>query len=278
MLRQRLLTAFILAPLLLIGVFFFSEAWFAALIAFPLLLAAWEWSGLYEIKHPAPRIALIVLGVVGALVLYIGNSDDVLLWILGLSSLVWSGLFIDLLNRPVLANFGQRWIGLTVGTIGLIVAWLSFTALRQAEGGEKLVFILLAIIWVADSGAYFIGKRWGRRRLAPLISPGKSIEGLIGGIGSAALVGFVAALLLGFRDVIEVVTWTVVAILVSSISVVGDLAQSRIKRRCGKKDSGTLLPGHGGILDRIDSLLAAAPVYGLLVLYVLPQLFAGVSG
>jgi phosphatidate cytidylyltransferase len=277
-LRQRLLTAFILAPLLLIGVFFFSEAWFAALIAFPLLLAAWEWSGLYEIKHPAPRIALIVLGVVGALVLYIGNSDDVLLWILGLSSLVWSGLFIDLLNRPVLANFGQRWIGLTVGTIGLIVAWLSFTALRQAEGGEKLVFILLAIIWVADSGAYFIGKRWGRRRLAPLISPGKSIEGLIGGIGSAALVGFVAALLLGFRDVIEVVTWTVVAILVSSISVVGDLAQSRIKRRCGKKDSGTLLPGHGGILDRIDSLLAAAPVYGLLVLYVLPQLFAGVSG
>lgn len=278
MLRQRLLTAFILAPLLLIGVFFFSEAWFAALIAFPLLLAAWEWSGLYEIKHPAPRIALIVLGVVGALVLYIGNSDDVLLWILGLSSLVWSGLFIDLLNRPVLANFGQRWIGLTVGTIGLIVAWLSFTALRQAEGGEKLVFILLAIIWVADSGAYFIGKRWGRRRLAPLISPGKSIEGLIGGIGSAALVGFVAALLLGFRDVIEVVTWAVVAILVSSISVVGDLAQSRIKRRCGKKDSGTLLPGHGGILDRIDSLLAAAPVYGLLVLYVLPQLFAGVSG
>tara|TARA_B100002003_G_scaffold233366_1_gene246144 strand:- start:555 stop:1391 length:837 start_codon:yes stop_codon:yes gene_type:complete len=277
-LRQRLLTAFILAPLLLIGVFFFSEAWFAALIAFPLLLAAWEWSGLYEIKHPAPRIALIVLGVVGALVLYIGNSDDVLLWILGLSSLVWSGLFIDLLNRPLLANFGQRWIGLTVGTIGLIVAWLSFTALRQAEGGEKLVFILLAIIWVADSGAYFIGKRWGRRRLAPLISPGKSIEGLIGGIGSAALVGFVAALLLGFRDVIEVVTWTVVAILVSSISVVGDLAQSRIKRRCGKKDSGTLLPGHGGILDRIDSLLAAAPVYGLLVLYVLPQLFAGVSG
>lgn len=278
MLRQRLLTAFILAPLLLIGVFFFSEAWFAALIAFPLLLAAWEWSGLYEIKHPAPRIALIILGVVGALVLYIGNSDDVLLWILGLSSLVWSGLFIDLLNRPVLANFGQRWIGLTVGTIGLIVAWLSFTALRQAEGGEKLVFILLAIIWVADSGAYFIGKRWGRRRLAPLISPGKSIEGLIGGIGSAALVGFVAALLLGFRDVIEVVTCTVVAILVSSISVVGDLAQSRIKRRCGKKDSGTLLPGHGGILDRIDSLLAAAPVYGLLVLYVLPQLFAGVSG
>ena len=278
MLRQRLLTAFILAPLLLIGVFFFSEAWFAALIAFPLLLAAWEWSGLYEIKHPAPRIALIILGVVGALVLYIGNSDDVLLWILGLSSLVWSGLFIDLLNRPLLANFGQRWIGLTVGTIGLIVAWLSFTALRQAEGGEKLVFILLAIIWVADSGAYFIGKRWGRRRLAPLISPGKSIEGLIGGIGSAALVGFVAALLLGFRDVIEVVTWTVVAILVSSISVVGDLAQSRIKRRCGKKDSGTLLPGHGGILDRIDSLLAAAPVYGLLVLYVLPQLFAGVSG
>ena len=278
MLRQRLLTAFILAPLLLIGVFFFSEAWFAALIAFPLLLAAWEWSGLYEIKHPAPRIALIILGVVGALVLYIGNSDDVLLWILGLSSLVWSGLFIDLLNRPVLANFGQRWVGLTVGTIGLIVAWLSFTALRQAEGGEKLVFILLAIIWVADSGAYFIGKRWGRRRLAPLISPGKSIEGLIGGIGSAALVGFVAALLLGFRDVIEVVTWTVVAILVSSISVVGDLAQSRIKRRCGKKDSGTLLPGHGGILDRIDSLLAAAPVYGLLVLYVLPQLFAGVSG
>jgi len=277
-LRQRLLTAFILAPLLLIGVFFFSEAWFAALIAFPLLLAAWEWSGLYEIKHPAPRIALIVLGVVGALVLYIGNSKAVLLWILGLSSLVWSGLFIDLLNRPVLANFGQRWIGLTVGTIGLIVAWLSFTALRQAEGGEKLVFILLAIIWVADSGAYFIGKRWGRRRLAPLISPGKSIEGLIGGIGSAALVGFVAALLLGFRDVIEVVTWTVVAILVSSISVVGDLAQSRIKRRCGKKDSGTLLPGHGGILDRIDSLLAAAPVYGLLVLYVLPQLFAGVSG
>ena len=278
MLRQRLLTAFILAPLLLIGVFFFSEAWFAALIAFPLLLAAWEWSGLYEIKHPAPRIALIVLGVVGALVLYIGNSKAVLLWILGLSSLVWSGLFIDLLNRPVLANFGQRWIGLTVGTIGLIVAWLSFTALRQAEGGEKLVFILLAIIWVADSGAYFIGKRWGRRRLAPLISPGKSIEGLIGGIGSAALVGFVAALLLGFRDVIEVVTWAVVAILVSSISVVGDLAQSRIKRRCGKKDSGTLLPGHGGILDRIDSLLAAAPVYGLLVLYVLPQLFAGVSG
>lgn len=193
-------------------------------------------------------------------------------------SLAWCGLVVDLVRRPVLTDFGQKWFGLAVGTFGLIAAWLSLIALRQTTGGAHLVFTLLAIIWMADSGAYFTGKRWGKRRLAPLISPGKSVEGLIGGIGSAVLTGVVAALLLGFQSSLEIIAWIILTIVVSSISVVGDLAESRLKRRCGKKDSGTLLPGHGGVLDRIDSLLAAAPVYGLIVLWILPQLATESSG
>jgi phosphatidate cytidylyltransferase len=182
---------------------------------------------------------------------------DTVLW-LGLSALLFS-------RRKPLALLRQRRPGmLLLGLACLLLAWLAVTWLHARANGPALLLSLLLLVWLADSAAYFAGRAWGRRKLAPMISPGKTLAGLAGALVAAGLLGAgvgSAGLLPGQSMPAMVLIYVVIAV----VSVAGDLAESAVKRQAGVKDSGQLLPGHGGVLDRIDSLIAAAPVFAALV-------------
>jgi phosphatidate cytidylyltransferase len=147
--------------------------------------------------------------------------------------------------------FGVLWVGLLLSYLG---------AIHLQDPSRRELYLLLAGVWLGDSGAYYVGRRFGRRKLAPRLSPGKTVEGLLGGI-AASLLGIVACWrLLGLGDTIGFGHVLPLGLLIALFAVLGDLAESAIKRGAGVKDSGTLFPGHGGVLDRLDSLLFAAPV------------------
>jgi phosphatidate cytidylyltransferase len=149
------------------------------------------------------------------------------------------------------------------GVIVLAAPWVAFMALRD-EFGPAYVLFLFLLVWIADIGAYFAGRRWGRRKLAVTISPGKTWEGALGAGMAALMFALAGAAVLGVGARWP---WFVAICMVTvGFSIVGDLFESMLKRQCGMKDSGTLLPGHGGVLDRVDSLTAAAPIF-LLGLY-----------
>jgi len=147
------------------------------------------------------------------------------------------------------------WIG-AAGFAVLVPAGLAMLTLRPLE-----VLLVLLLVWIADTAAYFVGRSWGRRKLAPSISPGKSWEGAIGGLAGAAAYAIICGY---FIPVTAWAAFTAAAVLVAMASIVGDLFESAVKRQAGVKDSGTLLPGHGGILDRIDSATATLPLAALL--------------
>jgi phosphatidate cytidylyltransferase len=142
----------------------------------------------------------------------------------------------------------------------LVPAWYAVSALRGGENGLTLLLMLLVLVWGADIGAYVAGKTWGRRKLLPAVSPGKTLEGAAGGLVACVLTGFGFAVWLEL-SLLASVTLMLLSLLTGMVSVLGDLLESMLKRERGIKDSGQLLPGHGGVLDRIDSLTAAAPVF-----------------
>lgn len=136
-----------------------------------------------------------------------------------------------------------------------------------------MVMILISLIWIADIGAYFVGRKWGKRKLAPTISPGKTVEGLLGGLtGVIVYASMIGHWVLGYSGWTWLL-WVVLVLMTALFSVSGDLFESRLKRRVNVKDSGTILPGHGGVLDRIDSISAAAPVF-FVGLHAIPVLTA----
>ncbi len=155
---------------------------------------------------------------------------------------------------------GQAWAAALAGLPVLVPAWLALSYLhRVPERGPQLTLFLLLLVFAADIGAYFAGRAFGRLKLAPQVSPGKTWEGVIGGLSSAALIAYAGALWFKF-DTIAILG---LGCAVALVSVVGDLTESMFKRHVGLKDSGAILPGHGGMLDRLDSITAAAPVFAL---------------
>jgi phosphatidate cytidylyltransferase len=262
-LRQRTLTALALGPLALVAVLWLPTAWLALVLALVVLLGAWEWTTLAGFKTPLGRggyLALVALGLMLLWPLHLWGLGG---WILAPVVLAWLGLI------PVLAQVREipRVEGpepglLALGLPVLLGPWLALLALDARPNGPYLVLFLLLLIWAADIAAYFAGRRWGRIKLAPALSPGKTRVGAYAALVAACLAGVILALLLGLGP------WQGLALILiclgtAVISVVGDLFESLLKRRRGLKDSGTLLPGHGGILDRIDSMTAAAPVFTL---------------
>ena len=265
MLKQRLLTALFLIPLFIGIVFVLPSYLVASLFAIVVLQATWEWGGLINLPMRAERL-LLVSGVLNVLWFgYLLSASSIAVnLLLGVAVLWWclAAWWIRQFEAEHDIPYG-RYLGRDVwaGMLTLVPAWLALVVLHANPAlGPRYVVFLLVLIWVADSGAYFIGRRFGRHKLARLVSPGKTWEGAAGALLVSLLVAWIGVAALDVDDGVRL-QFVVICIVTAMFSIVGDLFESLVKRRAGVKDSGTLLPGHGGVLDRIDSLTAAAPVF-----------------
>lgn len=258
MLRQRVLTAVVLAPLVIAGVLFAPPMGFAAGLAVVVLASAWEWAALIPVRGTSQRVAYVVLLAVLLALLSDGLARyPALQQQLPVAGVAWWLLAGVWLAFPA-AGREARAVKAVTGMLVLLPCWVALVALH-AQDPVRVLF-LLALIWSADIGAYFVGKRFGQRKLAPRVSPGKTWAGTWGGLILSVLfaTGVGLAVLPGPADVLKLALLCGVTVVFSGI---GDLSVSLMKRHCGIKDSGKLLPGHGGVLDRLDSLFAAAPVF-----------------
>lgn len=261
MLKQRIITAVILAPLAIAGFVLLEGHWFALFIGAVVVLAAWEWARLAGETGQTGRViyALVVALLLVGLYRYSGPAPYLLI-----PAVVWWLVAAVMVIRY---PRGRGWwagsiIARLLGLLILLPAWYGLVLLREAPNGLWLIMALMVLVWAADIGAYFAGKTWGRRKLMPNVSPGKTLEGFLGGLALTQLLSLVALLFLGW-SLSSLLMGLLAAALVVIFSVLGDLTESLFKRDQHLKDSSNLLPGHGGVLDRIDSLTAAIPVFSL---------------
>ncbi|WP_299973600.1 phosphatidate cytidylyltransferase [uncultured Pseudoteredinibacter sp.] len=266
MLKQRIITAIILAVVFLAALFKLPLPLFSAFIATVVLIAAWEWanlSGLSKVWQRTAYVALIAsILAVSAFVThnFDGQSADISKAILMAGCLWWAIALLWVQSYPgSAALWGSRWFKALMGMAVLVPTWLAFSYLRAQTSGAWLILIVVLIVACADIGAYFSGKALGKHKLAPAVSPGKSWEGFWGGMLSCVLLAIAVSIM---ADVSLLLTLAII-IPAGLASVLGDLLESMVKRQRGIKDSSRLLPGHGGVLDRVDSLTAAAPVFAL---------------
>ncbi len=259
MIFQRLVTSIVLIILFFLLVFKASNLVFAFVTLGVLLLGAYEWSFLMGVKKRVyaliyPLVLLIVTGAISFL------PTPPIIW----GACAWWFVAIVLVfSWPKSRCFFEKSMAIrgVMGVFTLAPCWLAINYIRIAmpSGAETLLFLFL-LIWSADSGAWFVGRRWGRHLLLPAVSPGKTWEGVLGGMVAALIV-----MLLGFYwSNTPKQLWfgaSILCVCTVMFAVLGDLFESMMKRFAGVKDSGRLLPGHGGVLDRIDSLTAAAPIY-----------------
>lgn len=262
MLFQRVITALLLIPLVVVGVLYLPTELLSVVLALIVMLGALEWSriaGLSSTREKQLFLLLLFVLLCGTYLLV--KTTEFSGWLFAAASLFWCLVMLKLIFYRAKSGLNltppeKAGIGLLV----LIPAWAALVVIHgQGEQGPVLVLFLLTLIWVADTGAYFSGRLWGRVKLAPEISPGKTREGVYGALVGAALWGGLLAWIM--PELGTTYTLILLSLVVCIISVVGDLFESVFKRLAGVKDSGNLLPGHGGVLDRIDSLAAAAPVF-----------------
>lgn len=263
-LKQRVATALVLIPLVIAGVLLLPTVWFGILLALLLLLAGEEWTRLARLSSCGlfmGFLGAITFGVLGVVWLLYHGVGLLPLFLLATLWWIWNTLRIVRIAEIRILK-GPDYRAFFGGLLVLIPAWAGLVWIHQQEHGPYLVLFLMVLIWIADSGAFFAGRRWGRRKLAPLVSPGKTREGAYGALAGGLLWGLLLAALYGGSPLQQAGLLQLCLVTVAA-SIVGDLYESLIKRERGVKDSGRLLPGHGGILDRIDSLTAAAPVFAL---------------
>ena len=267
MLKARIITALILVPLAVAGLFFLPPSGFALFTGFIVFLGAWEWGNMAGLASPGGRI-LYALAVALAMYLIYPANPEYVLWI-ALAGWALSFWFVKRYPKGT-----ELWRSVAarcaLGVVVLLPTWVGLCQLRtgqfqigEYQGNLLLILYVLCIVWVADVGAYFAGRAFGRAKLAPNVSPGKSWAGVWGGLGSVSLFSILVSLGVG-SSVKNTVLLLVVSLAAAAVSVLGDLLESMLKRHRGIKDSGQLLPGHGGIMDRIDSLTAAIPMFAFL--------------
>jgi phosphatidate cytidylyltransferase len=301
MLKQRIITALILAPLALYAILMLPLIGFELLIAVVMGLGAWEWSSMSGMTRFTTKFSYSAVVVAACLALawllpvhlngyqqcqsettglfqcWLNSTD--LIWsqgqlnftyqyILAVAALWWAVSLIMILIYPKHSSVwhNSKILRAIFGLLTLIPTWVAVVSLRTSLYevdtlyGASLIFYVLGIVWAADIGAFFVGVKFGKHKLRPNVSPGKTVEGLMGGIfASSAIIAFAA--LHYHVDPTRIWLHILVGGLTVAVSALGDLNESMFKRCAGMKDSGTLLPGHGGILDRIDSLTAAFPVF-----------------
>ena len=254
---KRVYSALVLLPLLYVLTRHLPPAAFFVLVMAAVLLAQWEFLGLFFEKRHLPSHALVGFAGTGLLLIamqwpaVIDFSLALSITLLGL--LCYQVGFAPAAPRHLsmfILLFGILYIGFTLG---------HFLRLRNQQDGALLVFFVLLVTWAGDAAAYYVGKTWGARPLAPRLSPNKTVEGFLGGLVVAPLIAWIAHL--WFLPIVTPVDCLILGILFTVLGLLGDLSESALKRQAGVKDSGALIPGHGGMLDRVDSLLLNAPVF-----------------
>ena len=263
MLTQRVITALVLLPLLIGAVWFAPTSVLYAVFSAAALAAAWEWSGLMGQKGAA-RTAYVSLTAVLLGATWLARAWWP--WIMGVSALWWAFATRLVLRFP--DNFDNRLPSTprmaVLGQILLLPTILAAAALHAMPDGALRLLYVFGLVFASDTGAYLAGRNFGRNKLAPKVSPGKTREGAIGGLALCAAWTLTAGVYAFHpENAGEVIKLLVLSQIVAVFSIVGDLTESMFKRLAGLKDSGTLLPGHGGALDRVDSLLAALPLMAL---------------
>lgn len=303
MLKQRIITAAILGSVVITAVLMLPSDYFSLMIALIVLLGAWEWLDLIDVQSMKQRVLFIASMIFMMLFIHlwtyilealvpvfdylaekfkfvmedIRKQSGLLEWLVIPPLLFWF-LMMQLIRRTpqdlLKLQLHLRYKAF-IGWFVLIAAWMFLSRLRTFYGSEMALY-LLVLIWVADIAAYFSGKKWGVTKLSPDISPGKTVEGVKGALVSAAVCGILlcVGLSIAYDKMVPLMVagdLILLSVLTVLISVYGDLFFSLVKRQRGVKDSGSLLPGHGGILDRIDSLVAAIPFFytGIFMIYYL---------
>lgn len=261
MLRARVFTALLLVAMLLALLFFASDGWVRLFFALIAGVAAWEWAGLMRIDRPGR----VMFGIFVLVLCWMAHVREhavfPAIWVL--SSAFWLLLAPLWLIRKWTFS-GNDMLGYLLGSVSIVATWAALVALYGR--GPTVLLAVMATVWIADIAAYFCGRAWGKRKLAPGISPGKTWEGAAGGAAGVTVWGLLVGPAVGLWPPLALpgaATAVVALILFAALSVVGDLFESLLKRQAGLKDSSGILPGHGGILDRIDSMISTLPVVAL---------------
>ena len=278
MLLKRIITASVLASLIALAVFKLPMEYFSLVIGLVTLLAAWEWSNLAGVTSLVKRVLFLLVLILPMLGIHfwtqileliaqvldwpdVRDYSGILEWLVIPPVLFWILVMILIRNTPtgVLNLTLKTRYKVLIGWFVLLSAWMFLSRLRAFYGTEMTMYFLI-LIWVADISAYFSGKKWGVTKLAPEISPGKTVAGMYGALIAGLVCAVALSLIYGFNLMIAS-DFMLLSVLTVLISIYGDLFVSVVKRQRGVKDSGSLLPGHGGVLDRIDSMIAAIPFF-----------------
>ena len=263
--RTRILTGLVLAPAAIAAVLWLPTPWLALLAAVLLLAGLWEWTRLTGLTELMPRLSYVSANalMIAALAWAAGPN----LFALKAAALVGALWWIASLAWLWRFNFARadrgrfRILKLLAGSLAAVPAWAALVWLHQIDHyGPLWALFAVTLVWATDSGAYFVGTLIGKHKLAPNISPNKSWEGFWGGMAGAVVIAVLGFKLLGLGWA-QLPALALLTVVAAMMSVAGDLFESLLKRHSGHKDSGRLIPGHGGMLDRLDSLLAALPVF-----------------
>lgn len=262
MFKQRVITSLILVALLASGYLFLSTHHYILALSLIIAVAAWEWAGLAGWNKTWQKILYALSLMVCAYIfteLSINNENS-LFTITAMATVWWIYALVELRERSSLFKFTLR-----KSVAGLLVLlpvwWCAAYLLMAGPSGFQVLFYVVTLVVVADTTAYFSGRAFGVHKMAPAISPGKTIEGAIGGLAGVVVLSVVSGLAVWDMKPGDILTLSLLSVIAGIFSIVGDLFESKLKRSMGMKDSGRLLPGHGGVLDRIDALTAALPVF-----------------
>ncbi|MEH6652157.1 MAG: phosphatidate cytidylyltransferase [Motiliproteus sp.] len=261
MLKQRIITAVVLAPLALAAIFLLPLFEFKLFAAVVVSLAAWEWANLSGMEQSSQRVgyAAIVLALIMLLQWFAVAAMPLLIAAL----MFWLVAFVWVCRYPASLGQWQRVpVRALIGLLVLLPTWSGLVELKSQPSANAWLLLVMLLVWGADVGAYFSGRKWGNKKLAVAVSPGKTWAGFYGGLASSMLIALLFGLSVSLTTT-QLVALLLVCLVTALVSVLGDLLESMIKRHRGIKDSSNLLPGHGGVMDRVDSLTAAVPVFAL---------------
>jgi phosphatidate cytidylyltransferase len=261
MFKQRLLTTLVLVPLALLAIFYGPTWLLCSVVLILVAIGGFEWTNLIPLKHRLLKIAFILtlLALVWPATLWLKYwaMTAIIVWLFILVAVISYPRTQSLWAKPIIIG------GLSLFLLPLFAACLE--GIYLFPQGKQLILYMFGLVWAADIGAYLAGKAWGETKLIPNVSPGKTIEGVMGGFVLALCVSVIAY---WYFAPVKVVPWFMLAGITALITVLGDLFISVLKRRANVKDSGNLFPGHGGMLDRFDSLLAALPFFYVGLIYM----------